>query len=333
MPRTNKGIDATSPHKAPSCNSFSSSAIHTSTRTSANLHFFATNTTDPAKLKAAEKKLKPHRYRLRFNYQENHTASLSLPVTTEILLEKSAHNSQMLELAKNHIVEHANLRVDLFFYTLIAYYQQKLQLTAGSTHLQYGKGRNPMGQLLTEACHNSLFPSLIDENILPRSSKKASILNETHFMCSLNSTTELPPFVNDLDDILEQLCREKSLAILRAVSMGTVDPIAGISLFLQLLNDVLGELKQKALAQKDPFAISLIALTQQGSLANCFDAESQTVRDEYLHLLMRLSSKEKKECLNKHHKPKIYMAKFMELQKEILETQVEAPTDAAFSTP
>lgn len=291
-----------------------------------NLCFFSNNNQDANKLKTEEKKLFPQRNRRRFNYQANHTASLSFPFPTEELIKNNQLKSYLLKISKQSILEHASLRVDLFFYTLIAYYQKRLQLTAGHTYLQYGRGRGTEKRSITEACHNSLLPSLVDETIFlnaPKRCKQISILSGTYFMNNLNSTTELPPFVNNFDDTLELQCREKALDILRTVSLGINNPIEGLTLFLKLLKNVLDNLKQEAVTKKDHFKSELIDLMMQGTFSTHFNEETLTVNDEYIQLLMNLTPEEKKQCLNKQKQHEIYLEKFIDIQNEILATKAE----------
>ncbi|USQ13169.1 hypothetical protein J2N86_10780 [Legionella lytica] len=293
---------------------------------SANLQFFSTQECSAKQLKAQAKKLFHQRTRQKFTYQQNHTASLALPLSSELLNPHEQSNAQLLLLAQKNILEHANMRVDLFFYTMIAYYQKNLHPVLGHTYLQHGRGRSSeTQQLLSEACHNSILPALIDETILSTDPQnpKACLLSGTHFMNSLNSTTELPPFVNDLDDVIEQLCRERALVILQAVSRGSINPVEGLNLFLQLLKTSLDMIGQKACREKNLFLSELVDLVVQGSLSQRFDEETETASDEYVQMVLQLSSKEKKDCLNRKQKDKVYTTKFAQIQTEILSTEVE----------
>ncbi|WP_133135671.1 hypothetical protein [Legionella rowbothamii] len=292
---------------------------------SANLQFFSSQECSAEQLKTTAKKLFPQRARQKFSYQQNHTASLALPLSNEQLNPDEQSAAQLLLLAKKNILEHANMRVDLFFYTMIAYYQKNLSPVLGHTYLQHGRGRSSEANLLlSEACHNSIFPALIDETILNKDERpKACLLSGTHLMNSLNSTTELPPFVNDLDDVIEQLCREKSLVILQAVSRGSINPVEGLTLFLHLLKTSLETISQNASKEKNPFLTELVELVTQGSITHRLDEDTETVSDEYVQMLLQLNNKEKKDCLNKKLRGKVYTEKFAQMQNEILSMEVE----------
>ncbi|MFJ1268107.1 hypothetical protein ACD661_06030 [Legionella lytica] len=293
---------------------------------SANLQFFSPQECSVQKLKAQAKKLFPQRARQKFSYQQNYTASQALSLSNEQLNPNALSHAELLLLAKKNILEHANMRVDLFFYTMIAYYQKNLHPILGHTSLQYGRGRSSeTQQLLSEACHDSILPALIDETVLSTDPQnpKACLLSGTHFMNSLNSTTELPPFVNDLDDVIEQLCREKALVILEAVSRGGIDPIEGINLFLQILKASLDTISEKAEREKNLFLSELVDLVVQGSISQRFDEDTESVCDEYVQMMLQLNNKEKKDCLNKQQRAKIYTTKFAQMQTFILSVEAE----------
>jgi hypothetical protein len=325
MPNT-KGKTTVSSREAARKPAPSVQSSPTKQKKSANLQFFAPQECSAEQLKTTAKKLFPQRTRQKFSYQQNHTASLALSLSSELLNPDEQSNAQLLLLAKKNILEHANMRVDLFFYTMIAYYQKNLCPILGHTYLQHGRGRSSeTQQLLSEACHNSIIPALIDESILNTDPQrpKACLLSGTHFMNSLNSTTELPPFVNDLDDVIEQLCREKSLVILQAVSRGSINPVEGLNLFLHLLKVSLDTISQKASKEKNLFLTELVDLVTQGSITHRLDEDTETVSDEYVQMLLQLNNKEKKDCLNKKLRGKIYTEKFTQMQNEILSNEVE----------
>ncbi|MDR3501508.1 MAG: hypothetical protein P4L79_02900 [Legionella sp.] len=325
MPNT-KGKTTLSSKEAASKPAPSVQSSPSKQKKSASLQFFSPQECTAKQLKGAAKKLFPQRARQKFGYQQNHTASLALSLSSELLNPHDQSNAQLILLAKKNILDHANMRVDLFFYTLIAYFQKNLHPILGHTYLQHGRGRSSeTQQLLSEACHNSIFPALIDETILNTDPQKpkACLLSGTHFMNSLNSTTELPPFVNDLDDVIELLCREKSLVILQAVSRGSINPVEGLNLFLQLLKTSLDTISQKASREKNLFLTELVDLVVQGSIAHRLDKETETVSDEYVQMLLQLNNQEKKDCLNKKQRGKIYTEKFAQMQNEILSAEVE----------
>lgn len=285
-----------------------------------------------AQLKSTEQSLFPYaRTRLKTEYRDNCTAALSFPCGTQELQRKYGNQQALFNLSKELITEHARRRVDLFFYLLTAYYNKGFTPTEGHTTLQHGRGRNTnRHDSITQACHSSLIPALVDELIYDTQQK--SVLCGTHFMDSLNTTVELPVFVNDLDNALENACRDKSLEILCNVSRGVINPIQGTTSFLNLLGAFLNDLKHNSeikrevplvqrsfLRQHSYIAPSLIDLVIQGTLGTTFSKENLTVSEEYIQLLLRLTPTEKTLCATDDAlKAQLYVKKFEELQHEIL---------------
>ncbi|HAT8178922.1 TPA: hypothetical protein JA361_05460 [Legionella pneumophila] len=287
-----------------------------------------------SKLKLAEQDQFSYRKRRRFNYQRNFSAALSLPYSRKELDVNQDEQDTLLSMVKKYVIEHANRRVDLFFYTLIAYYNTEIVPTNGYTDLQHGRGRNTnKGRSITEACHSSLIPSLLDSTIYQNKGrlKHKSLLSGTHFMDSLNATVELPPFVNDFDDVLEKTCREKCLKILHDVSLGKINPIEGLTLFLKMMQDILKTFKQEAenesqsvllqnsLIRKKFISPNLIDLVIDGTLLTTFSGSTQSASEDYIQLLLRMTAEEKTLCeKDEKSKVKLYLAKIMEIQNEIL---------------
>lgn len=254
--------------------------------------------------------------RKRYDYSTNHSAALALPVSTPELNQKKNDSDSLVNLSKDLIVEHAARRVDLFFYTLIAYYQTQASPQLGHTELQHGRGRSSHNINITQACHSSFTPSLIDENM--NSEEYTSILHGTHFMDSINSTIELPAIVNKFDDELENTysCRKKSLEIIRQVSLGKINPIQGLNQFLNMMH-----MTFNLIPSSSPVKDKIIKLEKQGTFVGKFSSDL-TVTDEYIELLLRLTNQEKIASLKKAgNKIIIYLGKIKELQHEILNTK------------
>jgi hypothetical protein len=288
-------------------------------------------------LKIEENKQFPRKKRARFDYEDNYSAALSLPYSTELLAKNQNDLNALIALSQDNIIEHANRRADLFFYTLIAYYKTNIFPTNGHTNLQHGRGRTTRSNItITEACHSSFTPSLLDNNIYQVSKvgikRKRSLLSGTQLMESLNATVELPPFVNHFDDLLENTCRQKCMEILCDVSLGTLNPIEGLSRFLKMMSDILNDLKQNA-DHKSQSALSrhslmkhqtinpkLIDLVAKGTLRTTFSKQTETVTDAYIQLLLRITPIEKLCCANNEQIEKLYMDKMMVMQNEILHT-------------
>lgn len=295
-----------------------------------NLYFFE-------QLKSEEQKWN-HKKRIRTHYQNNRTAALALPFSIEELEKNQSDLNQLITMSKSQIIEHANRRVDLFFYTLTAYYKTDVFPTTGHTCMQHGRGRNAQdSHLITEACHSSLIPALLDKTIYQdskREDKKKSLLSGTHFMDSLNATVELPSCVNQFDGVLENSCRKKCIDLIDAAALGTINPVEGLDIFLKMMKDILNELKQQteqhsasslvrySFMKTHHMTPMLIDLVIQGTLSTTFSMQTQSTSDEYIQLLLRLRPEEKKICMQEgKNKEKIYSEKIMELQSEILQTK------------
>ena len=294
-------------------------------------HFFT-------QLKQEEHKQFTSKRRRRFDYKENYSVAISLPYSNSELKRAEDNQSKLLKLSKHNLLEHSHRRVDLFFYTLIAYYNTKIIPVRGHTSLQHGRGRHVGDDTsITEACHSSFTPSLVDNTIYQNShskKKRKGLLCGTHLMDNLNATVELPSFVNDLDDVLEKMCGNKCFAILREVSLGTINPIEGLNQFLKEIQRVLINIRQQietnncsnlirhSLIGKKEDNIKLINLVLRGTLRTTFSEQTQCVIDEYIQMLLRMSEQEK-ELLKKNGEcnEALYLNKIIEMQDEILQTK------------
>lgn len=285
-------------------------------------------------LKSEERHQFPSRKRLRTEYRQNFSAAETLASSNAELGASYQSEEAVLSMASSHIIEHANRRVDLFFYTLIAYYLTGLNPTNGHTSLQHGKGRHINADTAaTVGCHSSFTPSLLDETIYqnrPYSRKRKSLVCHTHFMDSLNATMELPPFVNQLDELIEGACRPKCMKILTAVSYGKINPIEGLTLFLQMMKEFLDDLEAQAehdhylgigkhsFFTNDALNQNLIHLVMKGTLSTTFVNWTKTVSEEYLQMLLRLTPAQKRLCNEEQLKERIYLAAIRRIQTEIL---------------
>lgn len=264
--------------------------------------------------------------RIKSSYSDNYTAALELPCTSEEL--ESLNDQAIFERSKPLIIEHASRRVDLFFYTLIAYYQTKAHPKQGHTKLQHGSGRNlSNNKNITQGCHSSFLPSLIEDN---DDKVDEGLLSGTHFMDSLNSTVELPPYVNELDNEFENTCfgRKKSLEILGKVAQGEINPVQGLTQFLIMLDKIFNEIEanpfriEKFFCKYRKLMPELIKLTKIGTLNEKFRSNKKTPKYAYIELLLRLTPEEKlasKAC--PENRDKIYLEKIEEIQHEILNTK------------
>lgn len=270
------------------------------------------------------------------NYRGNRVAALSLDVE-DIKLQSLANNPNALfGISKTGIAYHAARRIDLFFYTLIAYHNTGLLPLKGHTYIQHGKGRSTPEHNITQACHSSLFGAFTDETgaaypLHNNEKSPKSILTNTHFLSSLNATVELPGYVNQLDNVIENSSREKAITILQEVARGLYDPIEGLNKFFQLLKTILHDIK-KALRKKEvpqelqkiaelPPAIKneLMALVEKGSFLLKWDENTLQVENDYIELLLRVPHDEKQLCdKSEFYRHKCHDLSMIRLQKEIL---------------
>ena len=262
--------------------------------------------------------------RRKSGYLDNLAASLALNFSDADLESRKADKSALLEMSKDHIIEHAARRVDLFFYSLITYYRTDKFADRSTTFLQHGRGRNAAtGENITQACHSSLFGAFNDDEI-----------NQTHFVNSLNATMELPAFVNKLDDELENACgcREKGLKIIQRVSRGHIDPIEGMSLFFNMMETAFREIESKRKLSKHgkplllrampegPSSViqSTIELQKKGTFQHCWNKNTRALTDDYLHLILNLSKSEKERCFSDMiFRKQCYAEKIAALQNEL----------------
>lgn len=262
--------------------------------------------------------------RSRSKFIENASAALALPFSVDELTKIKNNIGSLTKLTKQFILEHAKRRVDLFFYTLIAYHNSKEIPSESHTHMQHGRGRNTIDEkTLTQACHSSITPGLVDLDSKTQQTKE-SILEHTHFMDSLNATVELPAYFNELDEKIEQHyeCRKKSIDILRKVSIGELNPIQGLINFLELMKGILKQIKNEFHKCNLIKHMELVDLISDGTIAYALDEKTKSIKNEYIHLLLRLTETEKKLCETPPAmKEKIYNDKMDALKIEILQSK------------
>jgi len=156
---------------------------------------------------------------------------------------------EQIDLVKQEIMEHAQRRVDLYFYLLVAVYQQGGRVIKLSTNKQHGVGSLSLRG--TNACHDSLFPHV---ELQYQQSKMSYFwskivtpwnLRGTHFEDANNMTMELPEAVNRFDTYLEvanpgsrsgpSKYINKLLKDLNQVSRGEKTPIDAMNSFLKTM--------------------------------------------------------------------------------------------------
>jgi hypothetical protein len=269
--------------------------------------------------------------RKRYSYEENHTASLGLFASTEDLEDIQNEPYSLLDISEENIIEHARRRVELFFYILVAYFQTGNIPEHGHVSMQFGRGRNShLGVNITQACHSSLFGSLKDEG------KAKNLLEGTHLSHSLNSTVELPAFVNKFDDAIENEyhCREEGLQIIKKVSSGSIDPIQGLTEFFKLMERAFDNIRNLNVMKKhhDPYLCKqspeepimlkyrIVQLVEQGTFAKKWNKDKQIPEQAYIDMLLRIPNG---ESISVEERAAVYAAKMKELQGELLHVEEE----------
>lgn len=269
-------------------------------------------------------------------------------VTISIGLDKDS--SQILD--PTLIVEHAQRRIDLFFYTLIFYYKTQLTLDIAPTILQHGTGLDKMS-----ACHSSILPAIREKSDTRDNTcsfaEKNSILNETHFANSLNSTILLHQSVNYFDTHhlegkeAQDKMRRKSIHILNEVAAGTYDPLTGILKFLIQLHTHFEEVKHKYFSCRDlpTSPTDTRALIFHSQAKGSFSAtwhqnkvESKLdprMNDEYVHTILRVKPEELDAIEKKHPEEQWedYSVRFFSARQALYEKKYEAIAEEIKDSP
>lgn len=265
------------------------------------------------------------------------------------------HNVTAALSARGHRIDiplikfHASLRVDLFFFTLIAYYNSGLQVNIEHTNRQNGKSHHD-----NRACHSAILTSLWDtENEYPahryntRNTKKlprsyrTSILNGTHFEDSLNLTVELDKSVNYFDTYYIEgnkntLMRTTALDILNQVSKKRLDPIQGMNQFLTCIHEHFLKIKAAYYGYKDlktspkETRATIYSAQYEGTFFNAcgfFDSrnppQSIALKDDYIQAQLPLSKNERTQLrehpnlFSREEKNNIYKKAFLQVKEDL----------------
>lgn len=178
----------------------------------------------------------------------------------KIMTEQEKLLTDQINLVEFEIIEHAQRRVDLYFYLCVAVYQQYAGIEKKSTNKQHGSGTNAHG---TNGCHDSLFPHIklrfpkSTGNVLWSLVANQPSIRGTHFEDANNMTSELPKIVNDFDCYMElatpgQQSRpskyvSKLLDDLAEVSQGRITPIDAMNRFLKIMQEFFNDFEEKHL--------------------------------------------------------------------------------------
>jgi len=166
---------------------------------------------------------------------------------------------QQINLLEQEIMEHAQRRVDLYFYLLVAVYKKNGRVVKMWTHKQHGVGG--IKDRGTNACHDSFFPHV---ELQYQQTKISSLwarfvppdsISGTHFEDSNNMTTELPIIVNEFDTYMESANPgkrsapskyvNKMLKDLNLVAKGEKTPVDAMNSFLKTMKLFFSEFEKK----------------------------------------------------------------------------------------
>jgi len=241
---------------------------------------------------------------------------------------------EQINLVEYEIMEHAERRVDLYFYLLVAVYQQGALIEKKSTNKQHGSGTNARG---TNACHDSLFPHVklnfpkTTGNIAWSLLFSFPAIRGKHFEDSNNMTTELPSIVNDFDTYLELATPgrqsgpskylKKLLMDLNLVSQGQITPIDAMNRFFKVIKEFFNEFDEKHLKNKTfefSDAMKRVWELQYTGTLRAQAEESDTIDMKYVCLLLRIPSHDIPKALKNPTSLLTYYCPI--IQKEILNT-------------
>lgn len=234
-------------------------------------------TTTDTKLKALHTRLEggkdkdPHSLRSQLNIVEEKLVEArknKQPIETLVQVRRGIRKDmdnirvEKVQLIPELIKEHANRRVDLFFYLCVLVYKTNVIVEKGNTVRQHGDGDGAVG---TAACHSSLIPNpvfkpgptLADKAISQLPTFVRSLLNyfsaehtvELQDDCedlfirdTFNMTVILPVIVNKFDNLLEGTVTNPSELVLKALeianrtSRGEINPLQAMDEFGAAIN-------------------------------------------------------------------------------------------------
>ncbi|MBS0350797.1 MAG: hypothetical protein JSR33_06380 [Proteobacteria bacterium] len=302
-------------------------------------------------------------------YEENQTFSLSPLDGAPTVQTKLSKNKQLVTVVnslktknqiiqqiaffKKHLEFHAISRIDLFFYTLIAYWRTNLYVYTGEKILQHGlcARTRTLGTFLY-ACHSSLFPTLVDaksgDEFKLLKNKLRGILLDLDlkedkrfkpFFHSLNATVALPQAVKFFDLQLEgkscadfpegrSIYRTQALEIINAVSKGLFDPIQGINQFFLIMYGFFENMSLNYVGKTSKMSPSQARKDILDSVRNStFSLQEQgKIKKDYIELLLRLTSEESKNLdLNPENRGKVYASKMSMIATEIVDKTRKFP--------
>lgn len=248
------------------------------------------------------------------DYKTSYDQNVTAAICNEQIAKKSntgktsgVAKAKKVPLSKEYIIEHAQRRVDLFFYLLVYYHDKNIEIRLGGIVSQHGAGSNYRKKEYTEASHSSLLSSTygllcMATRTNPNARHEIVWPLSNHFYNSLNSTVELPTEVNDFDGILEgkisdtwqSRWREDALCLLNLVSKGTINPLQGLQRYFLIMENFFNsdKIQQDYKNSANEAKRLIYAFQYQGTFDSKWNLHTKEVVDEYVFMLLRLDEKE-----------------------------------------
>ncbi len=270
-----------------------------------------------------------------------------------------------VELVAENIREHATRRVDLMFHLMIAIYNTNLVIAKARTTKQHGSGSEETD---TAACHDSLFPNIkttkpADNSVMgavksywpltlfqsvPVTTADESILQNTHFLETMNECVELPTTVNQFDCHMEMRGSERSslvkisVGILNRVSKGEIDPIQGMSEFCPWLQRFFEQMEFNYVKppadytpegkDRTPKTTAKILQYQKEGAYRIMDSYRLRLQSRYINMILRTKNFTWGESVTSLFYSGHYRQRMLEIQKEILSNKINVPAKPDAST-
>ena len=248
-----------------------------------------------------------HKVRLagRQGYSQNKSYALGLPIALVPIREVNFVD-ELVENTQLYIIEHAERRVELLFYLLVAYYKTGFEVELGTIRPDQD-GAALSGLNKTDAAHSGLLNNVTDS--VDENNTKVSRFRNTHFFKNtLCSTVEVPIGVNrSLDCHLEgdytnpSSLRKSFMYMINSSSKGQRTPITCLSqAFFAFKREFDSTEKSSFMQQKrehsDPASRRrMLELTRLGTFKGKFDCTKKEISPEYVDMLLRLRPEQKCE--------------------------------------
>jgi|GEM_PF-1763049 len=240
--------------------------------------------------------------------------------------------------SKRATIEHGARRTELFFLTLVAFYNKQREIFVSPAQIQNGKSTRGYNN---NACHHSIFPNFYDKTKLEGPNTRArmkkheeetkdekSILSGTYFFQVINATIELMRSVNNFDSYLESKSpktlqmREALTPVLQKVSDGDWTPVEGMERYFKKMKKFFDSPSVKSYIKKSgqyasPKTRSFIKDCQETGVFYWGNKDRNKLTAESLSCLLRITLKEAEKIL-KH--PEESSEHYRTIQDEILST-------------